>query len=455
MKSNILSINPSNYEILGEIETSSDRDIIYKAHRARFMQKKWKSVIVEKRAGLLKILNEKFIKNKTLISQLVTKEIGMPISQSLGDVDFAVDYLNWYIANASKFLLPEVSYKDDKLTHMVFREPLGVAAVITSWNFPLSNFVWGVAQNLLVGNTVIYKPSEECALFGKYLENMVNNIFPEGVLSIIHGDGKVGDSLIHQDINLISFTGSVKVGKYIYEVAGKKFIKAVCELGGSAPGIVFPDADLDLAVETIYENRFNNCGQICDGLKRLIVHKSIFNNVVDKLKNKLNSIKIGNPEDESTQIGPMVAERQLIFLEKQVNYAKKMGAKTVMGGERLNTFHGAFYKPTILIDIKTGMKVWQEEVFGPVLPIVSFDTLEGAVKMANDTKYGLGAYIFTRDLERANKVAKQIDTGMVSINGASYIQPSSPFGGYKDSGVGREHGRFGFEELTQIKVVAS
>ena len=450
-----LSTNPANYEVLGEINSSSEKEIFQKIKKARAAANGWKVIGLKKRSELILKVADKFKEKKEEIAQLVTKEIGMPISQSRADVDGSIDYLNWYITNASKYLSPEIVYKDNKKINTVFYEPLGVAAVITPWNFPLSNFVWGAAQNLIVGNTVIYKTSEECSLVGKLLEKMINSIgLPEGVLSVVYGDGKVGDFLIHQDINLICFTGSTKTGKHIYKVASEKFIKVVCELGGSAPGIVFSDADLDLAIETIYENRFTNCGQICDGLKRLIVHESIFNEAVDRLKTKLASVKVGNPEDETTKVGPLVAERQLKLLEEQVDDAVRKGAKVIIGGKRVKNSKGAFYEPTILTNINKDMRVWKEEVFGPVLPIVDFDTDNKAVRMANDTMYGLGSYIFTKDKKKALQIASQIDAGMVSINSASYLQPSCPFGGYKNSGIGRECGKFGFAELVQVKVVA-
>lgn len=352
-------------------------------------------------------------------------------------------------------LSPEVVYKDDKIRQKVFREPLGVAAVIIPWNFPLSNFVWGCGQNLIAGNTVVLKHSEETPLFGKLIEEIVGGSgLPEGVFNEIYGDGKVGDYLVHQDINLISFTGSTKVGKYLYKVAGEKFIKAVMECGGSAPGVVFEDADLDSVIEVIYGNRFTNCGQMCDALKRLIVHKNRFDEVVERLKSKLESLKVGEPENESTDIGPLVAKRQLELLEDQVTDAIKKGAKVVTGGSRPKNLKGAYYTPTILTDVKTNMKVWKEEVFGPVLPIVSFKTDEEAVNLANDTNYGLGAQLYTKDKSRALRIAPKLESGMVCINTASYMNPCTPFGGYKDSGIGKEHGKFGFHELTQIKVVA-
>lgn len=451
----LVSINPANYEVIGEVDFSSEKEIVQKVKKANIAKKGWKELGVEGRIKSLRKVIDKFAKNKEKFAQLATREMGMPITQSRFDMDEAIRYFGWYLDNAKKYLSPEIIYEDDKSVHKVFYEPYGVATVITPWNFPLSNFVWGAGQNLIVGNTVVYKTSEECPLFGKLLEEIINNSdLPAGVFSEVYGDGRVGDFLVHQDINLISFTGSTKVGKHLYKVAAEKFIKAVMELGGSAPGIVFIDANLDEVIETIYLNRFTNCGQMCDALKRLIVHESVFDDVVEKLRKKLESLRVGDPTDETTDIGPLVAKRQLELLEGQVKDAIDKGAKIITGGNRVENLKGAFFQPTILINVTENMRVWQEEVFGPVLPIASFRTDDEAIKMANDTKYGLGSYIYTKDKNKALEISSRIDAGMVSINNASYLQPCSPFGGYKDSGIGREHGKFGFAELTQVKIVA-
>lgn len=452
----LYSINPANNEIIGDVEKSSQDEVIKKVKDGNLAKNYWKNIGLSERIKLLRKVKDKIFEKRDELALLVTKEIGMPISLSKADADGAIEYFSWYLDNAPKYLSPEITYSENKMVNTVYYEPVGLAVVIMSWNFPLSNFIWGTIQNLICGNTVIYKGSKECPLLGKALENILNDSgFPKGVFGEVYGGGKLGDFLIKQDINLVCFTGSTKVGKKIYKTTGDKFIKAVCELGGSAPGIIFEDADLDLIIETVYANRFSNCGQVCDGLKRLIVHKSIFDETVDRLKKLLENKKTGNPQDESIDMGPLVSEEQLKLLEDQVNDAVKKGAKVVIGGKRIKNLKGAFYEPTILTNLNKNLKVWQEEVFGPVLPIVDFETNDQAVRMANDTKYGLGSYIYTKDAKKALETAAQIETGMVSINNASYIHPASPFGGIKDSGIGREHGKFGFYELTQTKVVAA
>lgn len=446
------SINPATEEILCEVQISSEEEIVQKVKKAQSAKKGWKEIGVLKRVEILRKAYKAFEKRKNELKNLIVSEIGMPLSViDLIEINSGLDYFKWYLENAEKYLKPEVTFEDEKTKHTVYFEPLGVAAVITAWNFPFSNFVWSVIPNLLAGNTVVFKHSEECPLSGKMIEEIMK--LPEGVFSEVYGDGKTGDCLVHQDINLVSFTGSTKVGEYLYKVGAEKFIKVLMEMGGSAPGIVFSDANLDEVAELIYFNRFANSGQVCDGLKRLIVHKDIERVLVEKLKNLLETKIVGVPNDPKTDIGPLVAKRQLELLEEQVKDAIEKGAKVVMGGERLDR-KGFFYAPTILTNINKDMRVWKEEVFGPVLPIVNFETEEESIFLANDTKYGLGSYIFTKDKMLAKRVASLLETGMVAVNSSSYLNPADPWGGFKYSGMGREHGKYGLQELTQIKVVA-
>jgi len=453
--SKLKSINPSNYRVLGEVDVSSPQDIENKIGLARNAQKKWGDLGVLKRVQLLRKAIEEFKSRKSEFTLLESREMGMPINEAITDFDATLDYANWYFDNAEKYLSPETTFEDDKEIHRVFYEPIGVAAVIIPWNFPFAAFVWAALQSLIAGNTIVLKHSEEVPLCGKFIEDIFSSHLPKGVFNEVYGNGEVGKLLAQQDINMIAFTGSTKTGKFLYEIAAKKFIKAVMELGGSAPGIIFSDADIDVAVENVCFNRLLNAGQCCDGLKRLIVEEGILDRTVEKIASFFSNKKIGDAEEKSTEIGPLGAKRQLDCLVSQVEDAKIKGAKIVIGGSSLEQkLGGAFFEPTVLTDVTKDMRVWKEEVFGPVLPIVKFKTEEEAIRLANQTTYGLGAYVFTSDREKADRVAGSIETGMVSVNGINYCQPFNPFGGYKNSGFGRENGKWGFREVTQIKIVA-
>lgn len=450
------SVNPSNYQVLGEVEVSSLTEIHEKAWRARIVKDNWADLGVAGRVAVLRKAVAEFESRKEQMALLEAREMGKPITAAVSDFNDALSFANWYLDNAEQCLAPETTFENETEIHQVFREPIGVAAVIIPWNYPFLMFVWMVFPNLLAGNTVVLKHSRKCPLAGKLIEEVMVCHLPEGVFSEIYGDGEAGRWLVcREDIDLVAFTGSTKTGQFLYETAGKKFIRAVMELGGSAPGIIFEDADIDAAVKSICFYRLTNAGQYCDGLKRLIVHRSVFDETVDKLAKAFAAVKVGPAEDPTTEMGPLVAKRQLDSLIEQVEAAKYSDAIAAAGGNSLEAkMGGAFFEPTVLTNVNVGMRVWREEVFGPVLPVVAFNLEQEAIGHANNTIYGLGGYVYTADMERAQRVARQLRTGMVSINGLNYTCPWNPFGGYKKSGMGREHGKYGFHELTQIKVVA-
>lgn len=455
---NIISTNPGkNYEIIGQIPITPRDEINRKITQAKTAQRSWAALGLKKRLAILEALYHAFLKRKDELALLVTREIGMPIAQSqLVDIGFGLEYMRGYLDYSEKWLAPEIVFENEKEIHMLVFEPRGVAAVSIPWNYPFCNFIWGTIQNLIVGNTVIFKHSEECPFTSKLIEDIILSInLPEGIFNQVYGDGAdVGEYIMNRPVDLIYFTGSTGVGKHLYQVAAKNFIPAILELGGSAAGIVFEDADIDAAVESMYLYRFINNGQTCDALKRLLVHKSIFNEIIEKLTNTIKSKKIGNPEDPSTDIGSLAAERQLLGLEAQVADAVKKGAHIVTGGKRPAGLQGAYYEPTLLKNISFDMQVWKEEVFGPVLPVVPFNSEEEAIALANDSQYGLGGYVYTKNKDRALRVSMQLQTGNINVNDTNYVIAQIPFGGYKYSGLGREHGQQGLREFCSSKVIS-
>ena len=454
--SKLISTNPaSGYSINGEVEISDDREIKEKVQLANKAKTAWKELGVKKRVELIEPICEEFMKRKDEFAELITKEIGKPIGASKSEMPNFIDEIKWFMNNVESSLKEEVTHEDSKSKHKIVYEPFGTAAVIAPWNYPFGMAIWGIFPNLLVGNTVVFKISEECPLVGKLIEEIIeSHNLPPGVFSEIYGGGDVGQKLVEEDVDLIWFTGSSRVGKLLYKIAADKFIKAVLEMGGSNPGIVFEDVNISEVISRIYSERFANCGQSCDALKRLIVHESIFDEVVSGLKEEIEKKIVGNPLDEKTEIGSLVAERQLVLLKEQVKDAMDRGAEIVTGGKEPEGLRGAFFEPTLLKKITRDMRVWKEEVFGPCLPVVKFKSEEEAIELANDTPYGLGSRIFTNDEEKAARVASKIQAGTVEINQVSRWLPCNPFGGYKESGIGREHGVVGFRELCQIKVIS-
>lgn len=439
------------------MDFTSPKEIHTKVTLARKASAYWGYLSTPQRISYLQPLLDIFTKNKEVLGSLTTKTIGMPVSvRNLIEIDPGLDFFAWYLKNSEQYLTPETTFEDKTTIHQVHYEPMGVAAVISPWNFPFCNFIWNVIPNLIVGNTVVFKHSKACTEMEQQLEEYTKlSKLPEGVLSYIYGDGTIGDCLIKEDVDLISYTGSTKVGQHLYEIAANKLIKIVLELGGSAPGIIFEDANIDQAIESIYFSRFIHSGQICDGLKRLIVHSSRLEEITKKLIAYLSAKKVGDPNDPKTDIGPLISKESTDTIQAQVADAKENGATIVVGGTSYTNTFGSFFPPTILTNVASSMRVWREEVFGPVLPIIAFTTEEEAIALANDTTYGLGAYIYTADLIRAKRVSRQIQSGMISINTAYYLRPENPWGGYKKSGLGRGNGKFGLHDLCQIKVVSS
>lgn len=452
----LFSTNPAkNYEKIGSVKISTLQEIKTKVKKAHLAKKLWKNLPLEKRLAYFKKLIKVYEKRGPEVAKLQTLEMGKPLKESLADIKFDLENIEKQIKLAQKYLQPEVLDKTTSSQNILYREPYGVAAVISPWNYPSANFFISCLQVLMAGNVVVFKHSEETPLTGKLLEEIMQEAgFPEGVFSEVYGDGRVGDLLTDQEINLIHFTGSSKVGQYLYKKAAGKFIPVLLEMGGSSPGIIFKDADLDLACANVFVERFANCGQICCALKRLIVHESIYDEVVNRLVTLVEALQIEDPLAETTTLGPLVAKRQQDLLISQVEDAKIKGAKIYTGGDVPTNLAGAYYLPTILGQVNLKMKVMTEEVFGPVLPIVSFKTDQEAIEIANNTAYGLSAYLYGKNLTHLKEIASQIEAGQISLNAASYFSPNSPFGGYKLSGMGRNDGQFGFESVTQKKVVA-
>ncbi len=452
----IESRNPANFEVLGDVIASSAQDIKHANSKARAAQPAWQALGVAGRVKELQKLYDYFVQERKQLAELETKEMGHPIQGTLSSFDWALKQFKWNLDNAEASLAPETTFENAKELHQVHYEAYGVAGVITPWNFPMSNFVMGALQLLIAGNTVVYKISEEVPLFGRALDEAWHNAaLPEGVFNQVYGAGEVGEMLARSDINVLHFTGSSATGKKLYVIAAEKFIPVILELGGSDAGIVFEDADIDKMIEPIFWAKFVNAGQICCGLKRLFVHESRFDELVEKLTKFVTEKKVGDPEDKGTTIGPLVSEKQQKLLVSQVEDAKEKGAKILTGGRVPSALNGAYYEPTLLTGITKTMRAYYEELFGPVLPITAFHNEEEAIKLANDTPYGLSAYVYTKDHKRFARVAEKLEAGSISHNGVDYSHPANPFGGYKGSGLGKTGGKIGLRQACRIKAVST
>jgi len=456
MSNELISTNPAKgYEEVGRIAVSSQKGVEEAVKKARDALPAWRALSAKERGAYFQSFLDLYKDRVEEVAELQTREMGKPISESLSECNGRAAALELNIERSIRVLEPQVLDSYDTHQTVLHFEPVGVAAAIAPWNFPTSQFLIAVGQPLLAGNTVVFKHSEENPLTSKLLADLMDEAgFPEGVFTCLYGDGAVGEMLTDQDIDLILFTGSSRVGEMLYKKAAEKFIPAVLEMGGSSPAIIFEDADLGETCPSVFGERFSNNGQICCALKRLIVHESIHDAVVEKLTKIIEEQVVGDPMNKNTTIGSLAAKRQLETLIVQVEDARKKGATIVTGGKQPKGLDGAYYMPTIITNTTPDMRVVTEEVFGPVLPILTFKTEEEALKIANDTPYGLSAFVYSKDLEQASRVAHALEAGQVSINGCSYFSTNAPFGGYKKSGIGRVKGDIGFLQVTQQKVIS-
>ncbi len=446
----IVSINPATNEVLATIEETTEEQVKKIVHHARDSFDKWSRLDINQRIQILTEIYTVLEANIEKLAEFISLGMGKPITQAEAEVKSTLKNIKWDLENEKKCIEPEITFESDKEIQKVFYEPKGISVVISPFNYPFSLCLAQTFQNLIVGNVVINKPDPSCILLYQYLEEIfLSSKLPEGVQQFVFGGREIGSFLVEQDIDMICFTGNTKTGEYLYQVASKKMIPILMELGGSAPGIVLEDADIDSVIQGIFKKKFSNTGQLCHALKRLIVHESKFDEVVEKLKNIAESQVMNNPLDKNTTLGPIVNEKQLNTLICQYEDAVEKGAKVVCGGK----WNGNYFEPTLLTNITKNMKVWTEEVFGPILPIVSFKTIEEAIALANDTIYGLGGYVFTTNMDTYERISKELKTGMVSCNNLAYSAPYNPFGGVKKSGLGRTRGKWGYMGLCNIKTI--
>ena len=451
----LISKNAANQnEILGSVEETTKEEIEKIVDLAHKAYDEWSLKSIGERVTILRGVYDALLENSDNIAELITKEMGKPITLAENEVKDTLKHILWNLDNAESILTPEITYEDDEKMHKVVYAPRGVSVVISPFNFPFSLSCAVGFQNMIVGNTIINKPDPNLPLLTELLDKLFRSTdLPLGVQQFVYGGREVGEILVNQDIDMICFTGNTKTGEHLYKIAAEKMIPILMELGGSAPGIVFEDADVDKVIKGMYGKKFSTMGQLCHALKRLIVHESLFDKVVNGLKEIAESQVIGNPMNRETTMGPLVNEAQLNKLMDQLEDAKNKGAKVICGGNRPVAGEN-YFEATIVTNVTKDMRIWNEEVFGPVLPVVSFKDEEEAIKLANDTIYGLGSYIYTTDIEKFERVSKRINSGMVGFNNVAYSAPYNPFGGTKRSGIGRTRGKWGLMYLCDIKTIS-
>lgn len=448
-------INPYTEEVEKEFPYQSTEDVkvlIGKADEA--FHQVWKKAEVAKREEYLARAAKLLSERKSEIAKIASTEMGKPISYSEGEVDYCVQILEYYAQHTAEFLkdkpVPKIEHGEAYLTY----EPLGVILSVQPWNYPFSQLIRFAAPNIAAGNTVIMKPATsvyQCALAIQQLFDDAG--FPEGVYNTFAIDTDHMEDIVADDrVRGVMLTGSEKAGSSIAELAGKHLKKSVLELGGSDPFIVLEHADLDKAVKGIIEGRFENSGQVCTSSKRIIVVESVYDELVEKLKSEVPKVKIGDPLEEETEFGPMSSEEQMEIVLEQIQKTADGGANLVLGGKRLDQ-KGFFIAPTLFTEVAKGQPAYDEEIFGPVIALIKVKDDEEAVKVANDSAYGLGGTVFCEDIDHAKQIARKIETGMVFINRPTTSVPQLPFGGVKNSGYGRELSWLALTEFVNQKLI--
>lgn len=445
------SINPADEKVFHEMSLDSAEEVDAKLQAARTAYSEWRNRSFADRAALLKTFARSIRDNKERLGNLMTKEMGKPKKEALPEVEKCASCFDHYAQHAAGYLAEEF-IESDATRSWVQYLPLGTVLGILPWNAPLWLMARVCAPALMAANTVIVKHDPHVPGCAEALAKLAGEILPKGVLQFLFIETELVESVIRDPrISAVSFTGSERGGRKVAEIAGSEIKPAVMELGGSDPAIVLADADLDKAVETITTMRIINAGQSCIAAKRILVEQSIYDEFLDRFKQRLGSLKVGNPEEESTDVGPIARKDLRDELHRQVTETVKAGARCLLGGE-LPAGTGYFYPVTLLADVPRDSVAFREEVFGPVASVTSVSDAEDAIAVANDSDYGLAGSIWTSS-ERGVELAARMETGQVAINGLVKTDPRLPSGGIKHSGFGRELGPHGIREFVNAQQI--
>jgi aldehyde dehydrogenase (NAD+) len=451
------TLNPATEEVITSVAEgdSADIDLAVTAARKAFEDGPWKKTDARDRGRILLEIANLIEKNKDELALLETLDNGKPISETANaDLPLVIDCLLYYAGWADKIHGETIPVRGEFFNYTL-REPVGVVGQIIPWNFPLLMAAWKIAPALACGNTVVLKPAEQTPLTALRLGEICQEAgLPDGVLNIVPGYGPTAGAALaeHMDVDKIAFTGAHTTGRIIMQAASKNLKQISLELGGKSPNIVFADSDIDSAVAGAMTGIFFNQGEVCCAGSRLFLEKSIHEEFVEKLSNKAASMRVGNPEDAGTQMGAQVSKEQFDKILGYIDIGKQEGAKLVTGGERCGE-RGYFIKPTIFDAVDNNMKIAREEIFGPVVSAITFDDVSEMVKQSNLSIYGLAAAVWTRDIKKAHRLARELKAGTIWINTYNTFDAASPFGGFKQSGFGRELGVHALELYTQIKSV--
>ncbi|OBX08436.1 succinate-semialdehyde dehydrogenase [Gallibacterium salpingitidis] len=446
--------NPATGEVLCQVSDLGINETEQALQAAQQAQKAWAAKTGKERGLILRRWFELVMANQEELAQLLSLEQGKPLAESRGEIAYGASFLEWFAEEAKRAYGDVIPQDKTNRRIVVIKQPIGVVSAITPWNFPNAMITRKAAPALASGCTMVLKPAPETPLSALALAVLAEQAgVPDGVFNVVTGTDAIGIGKVlsqHPIVSKLTFTGSTRVGKILMEQCASTVKKVALELGGNAPSIVFDDADLDNAIEGIIASKFRNAGQTCVCTNRIYVQRGIYDAFVEKFLARVQQMKVGSAFEQAVEIGPLINQNAVKKIEDHIADALAKGATKVCGG-KLHALGGTFFEPTILTNVTQAMKVAKEETFAPLAPIFCFDSEEEAIQMANDTEFGLASYIYTPNMSRIWRVSEALEYGMVGINEGIISTEVAPFGGVKQSGLGREGSRYGMEEFMEMK----